>query len=52
VIDAYARNPRLVAGVEAMVLEEQAIDAMLEKADVKAKPMSFDDIMNPNTDED
>jgi hypothetical protein len=35
-----------------MVLEEQAIDAMLEKADLKTKPMSFDDIMNPKQDED
>ena len=33
--------------VRNLALEEQAIDLVLEKASVKEKKASFDDIMNP-----
>lgn len=47
VLETYAKNPRLVAGVEAMVLEDQAVDLVVARAKVKVKPATFDEIMNP-----
>lgn len=42
----YRSNPNVMRQVEAMALEEQAVDLLLEKATVKEKPASFDEIMN------
>ena len=46
--DAYAQNPRLMEGVEAMTMEEQVLDLILAKAQVTDQPASFDDVMNPD----
>lgn len=46
VIDAYNKNPQLMQGVEAMVMEEQVVDLVLEQAKVTAKPAMFDEVMN------
>ena len=46
--DAYAKNPRLMEGVEAMTMEEQVLDLILAKAQVTDQPASFDDVMNPD----
>ncbi|MEX0900569.1 MAG: trigger factor [Gammaproteobacteria bacterium] len=50
--DAYAQNPRLMEGVEAMAMEEQVVDLILEKANITDKPAKFDELMNPNKNED
>jgi len=41
----YMQNPQLLSQVENVVLEEQVVDLLLEKAKVKAKKSSFDDLM-------
>src|SRR5690606_4824220 len=46
-IRSYRQNPEIMRQVEAMALEEQAVDLLLEKATIKEKPASFDEIMNP-----
>lgn len=46
VIDAYSANRQLMDGVEAMVMEEQVVDKILEQAKVKERPATFDEIMN------
>lgn len=45
VIEYYAKNRQLTENVRNVVLEEQAVDAVLAKAKVTEKAMSFDDIM-------
>lgn len=45
-IRSYRSNPNIMRQVEAMALEEQAVDLLLEKASVKEKAASFDEIMN------
>lgn len=46
VIDAYNKNPQLMQGVEAMAMEEQVVDLILEQAKVTAKPATFEEVMN------
>jgi trigger factor len=46
VIDAYNKNPQMMQGVEAMAMEEQVVDMVLEQAKVTAKPATFDEVMN------
>lgn len=46
VIDAYNKNPQLMQGVEAMAMEEQVVDLVLEHAKVTAKSATFDEVMN------
>lgn len=47
VIDAYNANPQLMQGIEAMTMEDQVVDLVLEQAKVSEKPSSFDEVMNP-----
>lgn len=47
IIGWYYSNKEALSELEAMVLEEQAIDLILEKVKVVDKPTSFDEIMNP-----
>lgn len=46
VIRSYRSNPQVMRQVEAMTLEEQAVDLLLEKATIKDKSTGFDDLMN------
>jgi len=43
---SFRSNPSIMRQVEGMVLEEQAVDRLLEKAQVTDKPTSFDELMN------
>jgi len=47
VIKYYANNKELMQQMQNVALEEQAIDFLVEQADVKDKKASFKDIMNP-----
>lgn len=47
VIEYYKTNEQLMQQVRNMALEEQAIELILEKAQVTDKAMSFDEVMNP-----
>jgi len=51
VIDYYYGNPELLKNVEGLVLEEAVTDAVLGAATVTDEATSFQDIMNPQTDE-
>lgn len=52
VIDWYYRNPQLLSEVESAVLEEMAIQHLLEKAKVSDKTLSFDEVVNTNSKEE
>ncbi len=43
---AYMSNPTLLRQIENMVLEEQAVDHLLERAKVKDKTTTFKDVMD------
>jgi len=43
---AYMQNPQVLRSLEAMVLEEQVVDHLLERARVSDKPVSFDELVN------
>ncbi|QIW16651.1 trigger factor [Pasteurellaceae bacterium RH1A] len=45
VVEYYAKNPQLTDNIRNVVLEEQAVDAVLAKAKVTEKASSFDEIM-------
>lgn len=45
VVEYYAKNRQLTENIRNVVLEEQAVDAVLAKAKVSEKPASFDEIM-------
>ncbi|MCK3658504.1 trigger factor [Pasteurellaceae bacterium Pebbles2] len=47
VIEYYSKNNELMGNIRNVVLEEQAVDAVLAKAQVTEKSASFDEIMNP-----
>lgn len=47
VIAHYKSNEQLMQQVRNMALEEQAVDLILEKAQVTDKEMKFDEVMNP-----
>lgn len=47
VIEYYSKNKELMNNIRNVVLEEQAVDAVLAKAQVTEKPASFDEVMNP-----
>ena len=47
VIEYYSKNEELMNNIRNVVLEEQAVDAVLAKAQVTKKPSSFNEIMNP-----
>ncbi len=44
----YRSQPQAMAGLESLVLEDQVVEWVLEKAQVTEKPGSFDALMNPN----
>ncbi|OBX04030.1 trigger factor [Gallibacterium genomosp. 3] len=46
VVDYYSQNKELSNNIRNVVLEEQAVDVILEKAQVSEVEKSFDDIMN------
>ena len=43
----YMSDRNRAAQVEALVIEEQVIDALLEKATVEVKEMDYETFMNP-----
>ncbi|WP_373777267.1 trigger factor [Glaesserella sp.] len=45
VIEYYAKNPRLTDNIRNVVLEEQAVEAVLAQAKVSEKASSFDEMM-------
>ncbi|MCW9711173.1 trigger factor [Avibacterium sp. 21-586] len=47
VVEYYKNNKELMNNIRNVVLEEQAIDAVLAKAQVTEKSASFDEVMNP-----
>jgi len=47
VIEYYANNKELMQQMQNVALEEQAVEFLVEKADVSSKKASFTDIMNP-----
>lgn len=44
----YQSNPQLMQGLQAMVMEEQVVDTLLEKATVSDKPVDLDELLNSN----
>ena len=46
ILKAYQQNPEALRQVEAMVLEDQVIDHLLERANVTDQPSTFKDLMN------
>ncbi|WP_028024902.1 trigger factor [Enterovibrio calviensis] len=47
VVSYYAKDQRLMENMRNVALEEQAIDALLAKAQVSEKAQSFSELMNP-----
>ena len=47
VVEYYANNKELMQQMQNVALEEQAVELLVEKAKVKDKKASFNDIMNP-----
>lgn len=47
VIEYYSKNNELMGNIRNVVLEEQAVDAVLAKAQVTEKVATFDEVMNP-----
>ena len=45
-VEMYLSNPQLRQQIEPVVLEEMALDFLLEQGKVKAKKVKFDDFMN------
>ena len=46
ILKAYRQNPEALRQVESMVLEDQVIDYLLERAQVTDRPSTFKDLMN------
>ena len=47
VVAYYSKNNELMNNIRNVVLEEQAVEAVLAKAQVTEKAATFDEIMNP-----
>lgn len=47
VVEYYRRNHQAMASLEAIVLEEQVVDWVMEHAKVSEATMRFDELMNP-----
>jgi trigger factor len=47
VINYYRTNPQAMSGLEAMVLEDEVVDWVMSQGTVTERPMSFDELMNP-----
>lgn len=52
VIDWYYGDPSRLREVESLVLEDTVVDLVLEKAKVTEKSVSFDELLNPNKNQD
>lgn len=52
IVEAYYGNKELLNGIERMVLLEQAVAALLKDIKVTEKSASFDEVMNPVTQND
>jgi trigger factor len=48
VIQYYRSQPQAMASVEAMVIEDQVVDWVLEQAKTVDEPVAFDEMMNPS----
>ena len=46
IMQAYRQNPDALRGVESMVLEDQVVDHLLERARVTDQPSTFKELMN------
>ncbi len=46
-VNMYMSNPQIMQQIEPMVVEQKAIDWLLENGKVKAKKIAFKDYMNP-----
>ena len=46
VIEFYSKNKELMENMRSVALEEQAVEAVLEKAKVTEKATSFNELMN------
>ena len=46
VVQYYRQNPEMMQGVEAMAIEEQLVDRILEQANVGERQTTFDAVMN------
>jgi len=46
IMQAYRQNPDALRGVESLVLEDQVVDHLLEKAEVTDQPSTFKELMN------
>jgi trigger factor len=46
VLQAYRQNPDAMRQVEGMVLEDQVVDYLLERAAVTDQPSTFKELMN------
>ena len=46
VLKTYRQNPEAMRQVENMVIEDQVVDYLLERAKVKEEPATFKDVMN------
>ena len=47
VVEYYKSNDQLMQQMRSVCLEEQALDLILEKAQVEDKPATFKEVMNP-----
>lgn len=47
----YQSNPQLLQGIQAMVMEDQVVDALLEQATVTDKSVTVDELLNNDTQE-
>jgi trigger factor len=49
IVNLYYSDEKLLANVQNVVLEEQAVEWVLERAKVKPRSMGFDEVMKPET---
>ncbi len=49
IVETYMSNPQLRSQIEPMILEDQAIEALIEKGSEKEKQVAFQDYMHPES---
>ncbi len=49
VLNYYRSNPQIMQGIEAMAMEEQVVDKLLEQAKVKEVSLSYEELMEKTT---
>ncbi len=47
VVNMYYNDKKRLAGIEALILEEQVVDKVLEQAKVTTRPSAFDELIKP-----